>query len=321
MVPDWVQVLDGYGSRGEACFFLIDFEMQQVVIRPLDEVGELAYDFNGRIGGRAISENPISEIKIDAFPIDYRNYLGQFMTIQQHIKYGNTFLINLTHKTPIQINYSLKEVYQKTSARYKLWFEDKFVMFSPESFVQIHENRISTFPMKGTIDAQIPNAVQIILDDVKESAEHYTIVDLLRNDLSKIARKVQVDKFRYVDEIQTHSGKLLQVSSSITGMMAEGWESRMGSLLHQLLPAGSISGAPKDKTAEIISEVEVIPRGYYTGITGIFDGHNLDSGVCIRFIEKEGEDCFFRSGCGITNLSSPQMEYEEMIKKIYVPAG
>jgi para-aminobenzoate synthetase component 1 len=85
------------------------------------------------------------------------------------------------------------------------------------------------------------------------------------------------------------------------------------------LPAGSISGAPKKKTIEIIRQAEITERGYYTGIFGIFDGSALDSGVMIRFIEQKNDQMIFRSGGGITVNSQPEQEYREMIDKVYVP--
>ena len=88
----------------------------------------------------------------------------------------------------------------------------------------------------------------------------------------------------------------------------------------RLLPAGSVSGAPKKKTTEIIASAEGTPRGYYTGIAGLFDGRDLNSGVLIRFIEKRDNGYFYRSGGGITSFSEPLSEYNEMIDKIYVPA-
>lgn len=318
---DWVSSLNAYGSKSEPCFFLIDFEMKNVIVRPMHSLGDLSFEFNGVNGGNYIPSEISRKVLLNKYPIDYKNYLGQFMTVQQHIKYGNSFLINLTHKTPIDLNMSLKEIYACTNARYKLLFEDQFVMFSPESFIQIENNIVSTYPMKGTIDAEIENARELIMADVKEAAEHYTIVDLLRNDLSRIAKKVEVVQFRYIDEIITEKGKLLQVSSKISGVLPEDWQKSMGDILLKMLPAGSISGAPKDKTIAIIEEVEVIPRNYYTGIAGIFDGKNLDCGVCIRFIEQEQNALFFRSGCGITSMSDPLLEYNEMINKIYVPVG
>lgn len=319
--PSWIELLNEYGKKRRPCFFLIDFEIKNIIVLPLDQLNNISFDFNGAIGGKKLPTCDQIEVTIKKDAIDYKTYLGQFMDVQQHIKYGNSFLINLTHKTPIEINLSLEEIFHLTKAKYKLYFRDQFVMFSPESFITIKNSLISTFPMKGTIDANVIGAREKILADVKESAEHYTIVDLLRNDLSRVAKSVRVERFRYIDEINTNSGKLLQVSSQICGQLEEDWQSKMGTILNRMLPAGSISGAPKDKSVDIIRAVEVISRGYYTGITGIFDGENLDSGVCIRFIEEEFGQKFFRSGCGITNLSEPYPEYQEMINKIYVPIG
>ena len=89
--------------------------------------------------------------------------------------------------------------------------------------------------------------------------------------------------------------------------------------MYALLPAGSICGAPKNKTVEIIKEVEGDDRNYFTGIFGYFDGHQLDSGVMIRFIEKQEEQLVFKSGGGITAQSDLILEYQEMIDKVYVP--
>ena len=90
-------------------------------------------------------------------------------------------------------------------------------------------------------------------------------------------------------------------------------------ILLKLLPAGSICGAPKKKTLEIISKYETYERGYYTGVFGIFDGNNLHSAVMIRFIEKSDGKFIFKSGGGITSLSDPMDEYQELIDKVYVP--
>jgi para-aminobenzoate synthetase component I len=87
----------------------------------------------------------------------------------------------------------------------------------------------------------------------------------------------------------------------------------------KLLPAGSVSGAPKPKTLEIIRNVEGGNRGYYTGVFGVFDGNTLDSGVMIRFIEQENGKLYYRSGGGITTQSVVSSEYQEVIDKVYVP--
>ena len=173
--------------------------------------------------------------------------------------------------------------------------------------------------MKGTIDANLPNAKKRLLENEKELAEHYTIVDLIRNDLSIVAKNVKVKKFQYIEHIKTHRKDLLQMSSEISGELDENWQHRMGEILMTMLPAGSISGAPKKKTLEIIKEAELYDRGYYTGIFGIFDGQNIDSGVMIRYIEKTNEGFIYKSGGGITAKSNWEEEYQELIDKIYIP--
>lgn len=174
--------------------------------------------------------------------------------------------------------------------------------------------------MKGTINAYVKNAKKVIIKDKKELAEHNTVVDLLRNDLSMIAEKVRVEKFRFIDKIKTNSGELLQVSSKISGNLNKNWRENLGDILNTLLPAGSICGAPKKKTVEIIKKIENYSRGYYTGVCGYFDGKKVDSCVMIRFVENEGkEKLYFKSGGGITIFSDPKKEYNELIDKIYVP--
>ena len=109
------------------------------------------------------------------------------------------------------------------------------------------------------------------------------------------------------------------MSSEISGNLKEEFQGKIGSLMKKLLPAGSILGAPKPKTLEIILEAEDYERGFYSGVCGWFDGKNLDSCVMIRFIEKENNELYFKSGGGITHLSRLEDEYQEMKNKIYVP--
>ena len=109
------------------------------------------------------------------------------------------------------------------------------------------------------------------------------------------------------------------MSSKIVGKVKQEYNGKIGSLLQKLLPAGSILGAPKPKTLEVILEAENYDRGWYTGVCGWFDGRNLDTCVMIRFIEKDGDELYFKSGGGITHLSRLEDEYEEMKNKIYVP--
>ncbi|NPA04431.1 MAG: aminodeoxychorismate synthase component I, partial [Epsilonproteobacteria bacterium] len=195
----------------------------------------------------------------------------------------------------------------------------RFICFSPERFVRIEGDKIFTFPMKGTIDASLPNAKAKILSNLKEMAEHTMVVDLLRNDLNQIATNVRVDRFRYVDKIKAGEKELLQVSSQISGVLPKNWRENLGELFLKLLPAGSITGTPKRSTCKIIKRVEGYERGFYTGVFGVFDGKNLDSAVMIRFIQRGEEGLIYKSGGGITIDSCVKEEYQELIDKIYLP--
>ena len=110
------------------------------------------------------------------------------------------------------------------------------------------------------------------------------------------------------------------MSSKISANLQNNWHENIGDILTSLLPAGSITGTPKKKTIEILNKVEEYDRGFYTGIFGFFDGENLDSSVMIRFIEidKKGE-LFYKSGGGITCDSNVELEYQELLDKIYLP--
>jgi para-aminobenzoate synthetase component 1 len=252
-------------------------------------------------------------------PVSNETYEKGFELVQQHIHNGDTYLLNFTQPTPIKCNLSLQEIFAISNAPYKILHKNKFVCFSPESFVKIENNTISSFPMKGTIQADSENSAAKILKDSKETAEHNTIVDLIRNDLSLVANNVQVEKFRYLEKIKTNKKSLWQVSSKISGTLPDNYQKNIGNILFQLLPAGSISGAPKKKTVEIIRNAENYERGFYTGIFGVFDGKNLDSCVLIRFIENKNRKLVYKSGGGITFMSNPRQEYDEMLKKVYVP--
>ncbi len=310
--------MDRLGKEKIPFVFVIDYEMQKILISPLSE--GLPYEFN--IDGFSNSEE-ISYSRTPLYfnpqPINKSIYSDAFLSLQKELQYGNSFLANLTFSTKIDTDFELKELYQYSAAKYRLHIPNHCVVFSPESFVQIKDGVISSFPMKGTIQANLPEAEAKILADLKEKAEHSTIVDLIRNDLSIIASEVNVDKFRYIERIENNKNPLLQVSSKISGKLPANYQEQLGSLFFSLLPAGSICGAPKKKTVEIIANAEDGPRGYYTGVFGYFDGANLDSAVMIRFIEEKDGDLYFRSGGGITAYSDLDAEYAELIDKIYVP--
>jgi len=305
---------------------IVDFEMKMPILFPLEELPEdvrfstPGYSSPGTSADQPGTTSDFSrQIKFQAEPIPYNRYRSAFNLVRENALMGNTYLTNLTFPSEIKTNLSLKDIYKLSSARYKLLYRDQFVVFSPEIFVQIRKGQIRSFPMKGTIDADIPRARELLLNDTKEMAEHVTIVDLIRNDLSIYANQVKVEKYRYIDTLETSNKRLLQVSSEITGELAPDSLSCLGEIIFSMLPAGSISGAPKPETIRIIQDAEGLDRGYYTGIMGYFDGKNFDSAVMIRYIENRDGQLYYRSGGGITFMSDPEKEYQELIDKVYLP--
>jgi para-aminobenzoate synthetase component I len=309
------------GSKRIPFLFILDFDLKRPVILPLADVDpdEIMFDFNGVTNAPGTPAEAGAEFSLKTFPVSFERYQEKFDAVVRHLHEGHSYLVNLTQPTRIALNRSLREVYRLGRARYKMFYRGQFVFFSPEIFVQIRDGQISTYPMKGTLNAGIPDAEEKLLADDKENAEHLTVVDLLRNDLGIVATDIAVERYKYIDRIKTHRHELLQMSSKITGSLGRHWNETLGDMLVNLLPAGSITGAPKKRTVEIIREVEDYDRGYYTGVCGLFSGSTLDSCVMIRFIEQNDDEIVFKSGGGITVYSSARSEYEEMLEKVYVP--
>ena len=315
-----------YGINGIKFLFIVDFEMKFPVIMELadTEKHNIKYFIDGTGGFNGYKYNMLekNKLKIQKNPVKFEVYEKAFNKVVKHEKAGNSYLVNLTFKNPVKINLDLPEIFYKSRSKYKLYFKNsfqEFVLFSPETFINITGGKIFTYPIKGTIDAGIPNAKEILAKDKKERAEHLTVVDLMRNDLNTVCKDVRVNRFCFMETVKTNFGELLQMTSEIEGKIKPELSKRFGDILCGLLPAGSICGAPKRKTLEIIKEAEPEERGYYTGVFGIYDGETFKSSVMIRFIEKTKEGFFYRSGGGITVYSDVKKEYDEMIKKIYIP--
>lgn len=301
-------------------FFVIDFLMENVLIFSQEDLDaqKILVDFPNFKNVQPFTFET-KEVTWKSFPQSKEDYQKGFGIVQNHLKLGDSYLINYTCETPIETNLSLEEIFYRSEAKYKVLLPKNFTFFSPETFVEIKNQEIFTHPMKGTIEASVPNAIDELKNSVKEKAEHYTVVDLLRNDLSMVADWVQLDEFQRIDFLKTRNKNLYAMSSEISGKVKPEFQNKIGRLMKTLLPAGSILGAPKPKTLEIILESETYERGFYTGVCGYFDGENLDSCVMIRFIQQNGKNLTFRSGGGITHLSKLADEYQEMKNKIYVP--
>ena len=303
------------GKQRKPFLFISDFKAQKLEVILLEDLEKEDIEF-------CIDENyKYNEHShyLKTKPIKFQDYQEKFKRVIAKIESGETYILNLTQATPIESELSLKEIYSLANAHYKLRFKEKFVCFSPEKFVQINADKIHTYPMKGTIDSSLPNAKEKILNDKKEMAEHIMIVDLLRNDLSIVSSDVKVEEFRYTTEIEAGDKKLLQVSSHISGFVGEAWHEKLGTILESILPAGSISGAPKKSTLEIIEDIEGYDRGFFSGIFGLYNGKTFDSGVMIRFIEKSNNSYIYKSGGGITLDSEAKLEYNELQDKVYLP--
>jgi para-aminobenzoate synthetase component 1 len=245
-----------------------------------------------------------------------RSVTASIAALQAEMRAGYSYLVNYCSQTSVFLNYPPAELFAAAKAPHAFWLEGHFLAFSPEPFITVTGRKIRTTPMKGT--GRDPAA---LLSDAKEQAEHATVVDLLRNDLGRVACGIRVEKYRYVSKIRCSDGSLLyQTSSRICGEMPSDWREHIGDWLPRLLPAGSISGAPKRETLELIRRFESEPRGFFTGVAVLFDGENLFSAVLIRFLDLAGDVPKFRSGAGITIYSDPEQEYEEIVSKVYFPA-
>jgi para-aminobenzoate synthetase component 1 len=323
-MSSWLNRLEGIESinslgRAKIPFlFILSYDKSKIFVEPLDKLDsdilyqlDLERNYKYKKIDRAYTFTKIS--------IPFSKYKESFEKVIEEISRGNTYLLNLTFQTPIETNLTLKEIFTHSKARFKLYFKGKFICFSPEEFIRIEKNTISTYPMKGTIDTSTPNAKEQILSNPKEMAEHTMIVDLMRNDLGIVGESIEVDSFRYIDKIRAGEKELLQVSSHIKAKLADNWSEHIGAIIDSLTPAGSITGTPKKRTIEIIDSIEDYDRGFYSGIFGIFDGSSLYSAVMIRFIESSDRGVIYKSGGGVTIDSIAQDEYEEMIDKIYLP--
>ena len=317
--PDtgWARI-DALGQTRTPFLFIVSYDKTRLYARPLDALDAgILYKLED---WRNDPVRPYTRnYRFRKFPAPFATYAPKLEAALEQIRAGNTYLLNLTCQTPIETDLSLEEIFRYARAKFKLYVPGQFVCFSPERFIEIEGNTIATYPMKGTIDAHLPNARETILNDPKERAEHTMIVDLMRNDLGIVGTRVRVERFRYIEQIRAGDNDLLQVSSRITATLPEDWRDHIGMLLEHLTPAGSISGTPKRSTVQILQAIEGYDRGFYTGIFGVFDGHSLRSGVLIRFVEQTDEGLVYKSGGGITLDSDPRSEYAELVEKIYLP--
>ena len=318
-----IQCMNTLAKNGKDFIFIINYKTDGAYVEESTDIDphELLFAFPILDNIPEAESYRTNTVEWHTEPLTREDYERRINLVKQREREGDSYLANLTCRIPVRTNLSLHDVFMRSKALYRCWLKEKFVCFSPEIFIRINEEGlISSFPMKGTIDATRPDAEKELMENKKEAAEHATIVDLIRNDLSMIAEQVQVKRYRYVDHLTTNKGEILQTSSEITGQLPTDYRENVGTLLFRLLPAGSITGAPKPRTMEIIDEAEGYERGFYTGVMGCYSKGQLDSAVMIRFIDQDEDGLFhYKAGGGITAQSNNNDEYKEVIEKVYVP--
>jgi para-aminobenzoate synthetase/4-amino-4-deoxychorismate lyase len=259
-------------------------------------------------------------LRVDGLEISPEEYARGFDKIQEHLAAGDTYQVNFTSRvsgsipaTPLDVYAALLERQPVSFAAYLHLSDESILSFSPELFYRTSHGRVTVRPMKGTWPrgrdiAGDRDAAKNLQNDVKNRGEHITIVDLLRNDVGRIAEQgsVCVDSLMDVERYAT----LLQMTSTISARIRDGFSP--SAVFRNLFPCGSITGAPKRKTMEIIRDVEGASRGVYTGAIGYF-GPKEEAcfNVAIRTMCVKGETFSMGVGGGVTADSNAADEYSE----------
>ena len=188
---------------------------------------------------------------------------------------------------------------------------------SPETLVKLENGVLHTFPLAGTRPRGATKEEDLrlekeLLQDKKELAEHNMLVDLGRNDLGKISKfgTVKVEKYHSIE----HYSHVMHIGSTVRGEIREEFDAL--DAVESVLPAGTLSGAPKIRACQLIGQLENNKRGIYGGAIGYIDfTGNMDTCIAIRIAYKKNGKVFVRSGAGIVADSVPEKEYEECINK------
>lgn len=252
-------------------------------------------------------------------------YIDKIIKLKEHIKRGDCYEINFCQEfycenayiDPLLVYSRLMKVSPNPfSALYKL--EDKFLICaSPERFLTKSSNKLISQPMKGTIrrgetndeDAILKNA---LINSKKDQAENIMVVDLVRNDISKVCTSVKVEELNQVYSFP----RVHQMISTVSGALQEGIN--FSEIIHATFPMGSMTGAPKYRVMELIDQYEHGSRGLFSGSVGYIDEEgNFDFNVVIRsiFYNHTNKYLSYFVGSGITFNSDPESEWEECLLK------
>lgn len=255
---------------------------------------------------------------------DKERYCGMVEKAKQHIREGDIFQIVLSNRLSAPFEGSLFNTYRIlrtiNPSPYMFYFSGTDVEVagaSPETLVKLENGILHTFPLAGTrprgkTDEEDKILEAELLSDKKELAEHDMLVDLGRNDLGKISKfgSVQVEKLHSIERFS----HVMHIGSTIRGEIADGRDAL--DAIEAVLPAGTLSGAPKIRACQLIAELENNKRGIYGGAIGYIDfTGNMDTCIAIRIVYKKNGKVFVRSGAGIVADSDPEKEFQECLHK------
>lgn len=284
----------------------------------LKEISELI------INGKSHKSEPL-KLKSEIKPLFTKGeYCSMVEKAKKYIYDGDIFQVVLSNRLEAEAEGSLFDTYRilrtENPSPYMFYFSSDDVEIagaSPETLVRLDNGVLHTYPLAGTRPRGKSENEDLalkydLLSDEKELAEHNMLVDLGRNDIGRISKigTVEVDKYM---EVQYFS-KVMHIGSSVRGELADDKDAL--DAVDSILPAGTLSGAPKLRACEIINELENNKRGIYGGAIGYLDfSGNLDVCIAIRLAVKKNGKLFIRSGAGIVADSVPEKEYQECINK------
>ena len=270
-------------------------------------------------------EIPPLKLESDFKPVFSREkFCDMVEKAKNYIYEGDIFQVVLSNKIEAEISGSLFDTYRvlrtTNPSPYMFYFSSDDIEIagaSPETLVKLNNGKLYTFPLAGTrprgkTDEEDEELKRDLLSDEKELAEHNMLVDLGRNDIGRIAEigSVKVEKYLSVEKFS----HVMHIGSTVTGTLRRDLDSL--SAIDSILPAGTLSGAPKIRACEIINELEDNKRGIYGGAIGYVDlSGNLDTCISIRIAFSRNNKVFIRSGAGIVADSVPEKEFEECLNK------
>ena len=273
----------------------------------------------------AKSDEPEGRLLGEVTPLFTKEeYCAMVEKAKNYIHEGDIFQIVLSNRLSAPFEGSLLNTYRilrtVNPSPYMFYFAGTDVEVagaSPETLVKLEDGVLHTFPLAGTrprgkTEEEDKNLEIELLADEKELAEHNMLVDLGRNDLGKISKfgTVEVEKLRSIERYS----HVMHIGSTVRGQIAEGYDAL--SAIEAVLPAGTLSGAPKIRACQLIGELENNKRGIYGGAIGYIDfTGNMDTCIAIRIAYKKNNTVFVRSGAGIVADSVPEKEYEECLNK------